>query len=537
MPQRSRVILIGIDGLPPGVLRHCVDRGIFSTIGQIIEGGFVCDLASVRPPVTGPAWMSALTGCSPARHGVHEFLMPSERLDRLVPGTRFLEQVPSLFDVLDHNNVSGLVVNVPHSLVLAQNTSTVRVVGDLLSDDGSFCYPSELVRQYPVLEGYRQTPDGREADVSDNASYIRDIRHVERQRFEVAQTLFSDIQPRLFFYLISGSDWAMHNCYSRIFDEGSNDVHELLRDIDRYVAWFRSQMEDADHLILFSDHGFRSLDGVFSVNRWLADNQYVAPLKTSPRNDSAAGGTLHGKEIHDRRKRGISLRVPKIAIRLLNASSAVRVLASRIVGWLSRANIHLRKESLTLDIAGATAYCPTSETFGVYLNTLMRFTEGRVTDEEYDGVVSTLVAQLEDLRDLEGNPVFEWVHRNPKLQGPDIIFYPHRYQPVSRVLPAPFVRLHGYATHSETGVFIIDKPFSLRKGKEGMSLVDVLPAVCTLLGCAIPEGIDGVLPFSELDLDAKTTRYVPLRPVKRPESKQKDVDELEERLRDLGYLG
>ncbi len=74
-PGRSkRVVVLGMDGLDPGLLTRFMDEGRLPQFAAIRETGGFRPLASSNPPQSPVSWASMATGRNPGCHGVFDFL-------------------------------------------------------------------------------------------------------------------------------------------------------------------------------------------------------------------------------------------------------------------------------------------------------------------------------------------------------------------------------------------------------------------------------------------------------------------------------
>ena len=68
-----RVVLIGIDGLGPGLVRDGIARGSQPILARLLRRGAHGPLATLRPTEGAPVWTSVFTGRLPRDHGVKSF--------------------------------------------------------------------------------------------------------------------------------------------------------------------------------------------------------------------------------------------------------------------------------------------------------------------------------------------------------------------------------------------------------------------------------------------------------------------------------
>lgn len=70
----SRAILIGIDGMDPGITEAMLGRGELSNFERLAASGSYSRLATINPPQSPVVWSSIATGLSPERHGIYDFI-------------------------------------------------------------------------------------------------------------------------------------------------------------------------------------------------------------------------------------------------------------------------------------------------------------------------------------------------------------------------------------------------------------------------------------------------------------------------------
>ncbi|MGB5036525.1 MAG: alkaline phosphatase family protein, partial [Blastocatellia bacterium] len=71
-----RVVIVGLDGASLELLNPWISEGLLPNLARLIERGVSGGLESVIPPLTPPAWTTAVTGVPPADHGVLNFARP-----------------------------------------------------------------------------------------------------------------------------------------------------------------------------------------------------------------------------------------------------------------------------------------------------------------------------------------------------------------------------------------------------------------------------------------------------------------------------
>jgi predicted AlkP superfamily phosphohydrolase/phosphomutase len=76
--RRQRVLIIGADGADPQIMARLIDEGKLPHLARLCAEGIWGPLRTTFPPVSPVAWMTCLTGVSPATHGIRDFLIKSE---------------------------------------------------------------------------------------------------------------------------------------------------------------------------------------------------------------------------------------------------------------------------------------------------------------------------------------------------------------------------------------------------------------------------------------------------------------------------
>jgi predicted AlkP superfamily phosphohydrolase/phosphomutase len=81
----KRVIILGVDGLDPIVLKGIFARGGCPNLRRIADSGYFEKLGTSNPPQSPVAWATMATGTNPGRHGIFDFISrdPSRYLPEL----------------------------------------------------------------------------------------------------------------------------------------------------------------------------------------------------------------------------------------------------------------------------------------------------------------------------------------------------------------------------------------------------------------------------------------------------------------------
>lgn len=95
--QRKKVLVLGMDGMDPQLLRQYVQEGHMPHFARLIEQGDFRPLKTSMPPQSPVAWATFITGMDPSRHGIYDFLHRNP--ETLQPYLSISEAVPAAHSI------------------------------------------------------------------------------------------------------------------------------------------------------------------------------------------------------------------------------------------------------------------------------------------------------------------------------------------------------------------------------------------------------------------------------------------------------
>ncbi len=165
--EQPSVIVLGIDGMDPNLLKKYVSEGKMPNFERMMREGYFSPLGTSMPPQSPVAWSNFITGMDSGGHGIFDFIhqdrsnyMPTfsaalveapERTFRLgkyvIPLSKgkveLLRQGTSFWQLLDTGDVPYLVFRIPANFPPTESNS-VSVAGmgtpDLLGTYGTFSF-------------------------------------------------------------------------------------------------------------------------------------------------------------------------------------------------------------------------------------------------------------------------------------------------------------------------------------------------------------------------------------------------------------
>jgi predicted AlkP superfamily phosphohydrolase/phosphomutase len=499
MSEGRRALVIGSDGASPELIFRWAEAGVLPTFRKMLEHGTRAKLRSTIPPHSGPAWVSAITGKNPSKHGVFYFttVNPRRAPPRIVSSDDI--RTDTLFDVLGASGRSSVVVNVPITyppwkiggiLVSGMFAPSERVV---------FTYPPEIGPKL-VSEGYevefstwetwsevaskrRLTKEEAEEELSRRRkAYFSRAIEIDNKNAEALLSLLKGREWDFAMVMLPGLDRIQHllwqsNTPSEEDAVGaafgcSKYIVDAYRNLDGLVARITEAVGRDAWTIIMSDHGFGPAPRTFYVNRWLATEGFLTPAKKRGGKLGALyeRGLIRTRSLLRRARTGRPLRGPDMP------------------------TFHGLLPIGSLDLPGTKAYAPTP--YGlVNINAS--------SDQDRRQIADAMTKRLEALVDpATGARVIIKVHSSGELYpGPfsdeasDLLLEPDPNYYVDNRVGGKEVLADSSrhpASHKPDGVLVLSGP-DVREGfeLERAHLFDVFPTVLRLLGVPLPMNLDG----------------------------------------------
>src|SRR4030042_3647213 len=139
--QSGRIIIVGLDGVPFGLLRELSNKGVMPNTKEIISSGIFRKMQSSLPEVSSVAWSSIITGKNPGEHGIFGFTdLSSNSYQLRFPNFNDLQSEP-FWNVI---NGKSVIVNVP-STYPVKEMNGVHISGFVSIDFSKSVFPKSLI--------------------------------------------------------------------------------------------------------------------------------------------------------------------------------------------------------------------------------------------------------------------------------------------------------------------------------------------------------------------------------------------------------
>jgi len=268
----KRVCVVGLDGVPFGLLLEFARDGVMPTMKGLIEGGHLHQMKASLPEISSVSWTSFMTGTNPGTHGIFGFTDLHEHTYRVrFPNFQDVK-APTLWDRLAARDRKSIVINQPFTYP-ARKIDGALVSGFVAIDLARAVYPDSHL---PVLQnmGYQIDIDTLKAR-EDHEFLMSELDHSlegGRRAFEY----FWEQEWDYFEFIVTGTDRLHHYLWSAHSDR-CHPRHEDFRDyyrkvdalIGRIAEKFRELPGSGNSLYLLSDHGFTGIVREVYLNSWL----------------------------------------------------------------------------------------------------------------------------------------------------------------------------------------------------------------------------------------------------------------------------
>ncbi|THE62983.1 phosphodiesterase [Salinadaptatus halalkaliphilus] len=525
-PTSERAFVLGLDGVPWRLIEQWCEAGHLPNFGRLREEGASGPLESTTPPTTPLAWPSIATGVWPDKHGIYGFQNLSGTYSHEMYTSRDLRQ-PSLWDQLSPAHVGNVPMTYPVSEIDGSMVTGMMTP----STDQSFVHPHALrenlerdIPDYEISLDYPEYADRLEAF----EGAVDDMLAARRQLMDLQMERAGD-DWQLFFFVYTAPDRFQHLVWEmdRLL-EHYQQLDEILGEVIAYT-----DRHDAD-LYVVSDHGFGEIEQLVYVNHILEREGYL-----TRREDEGTRGALASLGISRDRITGALERV----------GISEEVLVSRLPRTLLDSVAEQIPGDHTLydvDFEQTTAFV--HDAGNCYINDTERFENGTVDPAD----VPELKAELTDIFDsvttddgtklltvADGDELFPTDDHSPDL----IVNAIDGYESRNAITDEPLGDTGTYAaSHRSTGIMLCRGP-SIEPGAtlRGARVVDVAPTLLHGIGEPVPKNADGRVLFDAFDSAArpsktKVERIAVSRADREEEDVDEDFDEVEDRLKGLGYM-
>lgn len=267
------MIIIGIDGVPYGLLKDLSDRDVMPHFKELRKNGVFTQMESSIPEISSVSWSSIITGKNPGEHGIYGFT-------DLVPHT-YTISFPNFRNLKANafwqkeGDKTHVIINVP-STYPVQKINGFWVSGFVSLDLEKAVYPPSYIEKLKEMN-YQVDVDSRKAHKSKRL-FLEDLFKVHKKRIELYRYLWNKINWDTFMLVFTGSDRLEHFLWDAYEDNNHEYRHKFLeyfQKVDEIIGEIATSMGESDSLIMLSDHGMEKIKTNVNLNTYLADNDFL----------------------------------------------------------------------------------------------------------------------------------------------------------------------------------------------------------------------------------------------------------------------
>lgn len=552
----ERIVIIGWDGATWDLLSPWVRSGGLPNLARLMERGVHAKLRSTPLPLSPAAWTSILTGVNPARHGIFDWFerrAGSYEVEYVHTGRIAAKTLWQYFN--EHGKRVG-VMAVP-MLYPAVPLDGFMICGMAAphAHVPHFTYPESLIHELEARFGPYQVVESEVFRRGGEKAYLQSLLDWLSYQRRLVPYLIESQPCEVYLLVFMQSDHVQHKFWRYLESDvrydplreapWRNSIYQVYQSLDETLGEVMERFGESAHFVLLSDHGAGASYGVMSINRWLRQEGYLH-LRSSPLTWAKHWMARH--EVMPRLVRGLARVGLGKAVRLTSKPMRNRLMSS-LLSWDD------------VDWRRTRAYARGA--FGqIYINLKGREPMGIVEPGvTYERLVAEIMAKLGALRHpANGEALMTEIHRREEVmhgahleRAADILFSIQHYSYQTSVkfegggdqLLAPS-EYEDSGGHRPYGIFVMAGP-QIRSGVYlgEAEVVDVLPTLLALANLPVPSDLDG-RPLSEAMNPSKKPRRRTAASSGRGEANRTaallnldpaDEAQLEERLRQLGYLG
>lgn len=291
--MQKKALIIGIDGVPYGLLTSMMEQGYMKGLKRICEKKYtVYKMRASYPDISSVSWTSFMTGVNPAEHGIYGFtdLRPNS-YDLYFPNSRDI-RAPVFWETLRKQGKikRSLVLNIPNTYP-AFPIEGLLVSGFVAIDFAKAVYPSSYIKSLQRA-GYIIDVDLMKVR-QDKDGFYRDLGESLAIREKVSIDLIHEGEWDIATICITETDRLHHFFFDKrnsiLFQDFYTKVDAFITQI--YLTFEKKYGEDFLFLVL-SDHGFTEQVTEVNINAFLKDEGYLVTNENREYYDKIDTGTV-----------------------------------------------------------------------------------------------------------------------------------------------------------------------------------------------------------------------------------------------------
>lgn len=540
LSNSKKLIVLGIDGIPPEALENLMRKGRLPNIQKIRNRGAFGHLRSTILPITPPAWAASYTGKNPAKTGIYGFYRKDPaNYNWKVIDSRDIDS-KTVWELVSDEGGRSMIIG---SLVtMPRNDFNGILIGGFLDyEPQNGIYP-ESIKKIAINDlGY--------SICSYNEKSFRNFVKSIKDRFKAATYFLQNEKWDLMMVGFEQIEIAHHNLMGT-----SPKALRLYDEFDKILGEFMKSVPKGCGIMMYSDHGTKFYNKKFHLTSWLVKHGYLK-VKTydelKAMNGERERKLLAGlKDKHH----NLSMKVCVEMVYMLDKFMRKHFFfIKKFLPFLKSPNMirstELNVLSSIYDYGRSKTYCyegAIGNFGGLYINVKGRDADGMVEPcEEYEKLRAEIKEHL--LKESAVKNVWkkEEIYKGPYLSEIfDIIVELNEDHDLGTGEDIDIDRItrdFKYSQHQIDGFIMVAGDGVEENSSISYGICDVMPTIMYMLGLAMPDDIDGSLmegAFSEKWLANHPAKrfHAQSRCLKSFDYLPQERNIMEQKLKSLGYL-
>ena len=269
----EKAAIIGLDGVPYGLLTDLANRDIMPNTRELLRDGAITKARTSMPPNSAVSWSSIFTARTPGEHGIFGFtdFLPNSYTVSYHHSMRLRTQP---FWQRNHDKRT-IIVNLPATYP-PQALNGVHVSGFVSPQLEKSIYPHEKSR-WLTETGYMVDVTAPFAE-SEIPRFIDELKMTLRKRVEIGTKLL-DSKWDIAFFVITGTDRIGHylwDAYKNTRNQYHDDFIEYFGLVDEAIGEITASFPEDGALMMLSDHGMTSSGTAYNINTLLKEEGYLS---------------------------------------------------------------------------------------------------------------------------------------------------------------------------------------------------------------------------------------------------------------------
>ncbi|MEK9153199.1 MAG: alkaline phosphatase family protein [Patescibacteria group bacterium] len=277
--MKSKIVLIGLDGAPYGLVSDLANRGVMPNFQALKQQAIFAKMQAPLPAVSSVSWSSIITGQNPGQHGIFGFTdLAPQSYDLVFPNFNDLK-APAFWQ--KYPKLKQVVLNAP-STYPVKPLNGVHVAGFVSPDIERAVFPAKYLPKLRELK-YEIDVDSELAH-QDTDLFLENLWQTHRARLATYRYFWQEIDWDIFWLVFTGTDRLGHFLY-HAYANPNNQYHtaflDYFQNIDQTIGEIASQLSSSDTLLIFSDHGMAESKANVNLNYFLQEKGFLQ-LDKSP---------------------------------------------------------------------------------------------------------------------------------------------------------------------------------------------------------------------------------------------------------------